>query len=89
MADNIQQSGRTPSIKDISAFVAAKVGQQIIQYLEALWMLHLTINGMALNQSQVSNWVIHPSPVSPRSTPKEPCQANKRTSQGVVQGVDI
>ena len=83
MADTNQQSGRRPSIKDISAFVAAKARSADNP------VLHLTLNGVALNQSQVSNRVTHPSPVSPRSTPKEPRQANKGTSQVVVQGVDI
>ena len=75
IADTIQQSGIRPNIKDISVFVAAKA--------------RVANNPVFGSVMDVSNCVTQPSPVSPRSTPKQPRHAIKGISQGVVQGVVI
>ena len=85
IADGIQQAGKRPNIKDISAFVANKARAANNPYSEALWTLHLTVNVEAPNKSRVPEPVIHCLTASPPLTPKDPYQANKVTCLVVVQ----
>ena len=89
VADAIKQSGKKPNINDISASVAAKARAANNPVFGGVMEVTPDSKRSGTKPKPSLKRVAHRPPVLPRLTPKEPCQATKATSQGVVQRVYI